>query len=121
MGKKGAKLTPESEAYVENLVTSLAPLGDVTSKKMFGGFGIFEGGVMFGLVSGTTLHLKVDDSTRSRYEAAGGKQHKPMPYFSLPPTVEKSRAQLRKWGKEAVEVAHRSKKTSPKKKADRKR
>ena len=106
MGKKGARLTPGSEAYLEEMIGALAPLGDVTSKKMFGGFGVFENGVMFGLVSGTTLHFKVDDSTRPRYKSAGSKQHKPMPYFSVPPLVAGDRVQLRKWAQEALGVAH---------------
>ena len=105
MGKKGARMTPESEAYAEALVERLAGLGTVTCKKMFGGFGMFESGVMFGLVSGTTLHLRVDDETRPRYEAAGATQHRPMPYFSVPPAVEKRSPKLMKWAREAVAVS----------------
>ena len=37
MGRKGAKLTPEATAMADMLVEKLAALGDVSSRKMFGG------------------------------------------------------------------------------------
>ena len=50
MGQKGAKLTTDSESYLSDVMTRLESLGDVTSRKMFGGFGIFHDGAMFGIV-----------------------------------------------------------------------
>ncbi len=41
----------------------------VTAKKMFGGYGIFESGAMFALLSGRTVYFKVDDTNRAQYEA----------------------------------------------------
>ncbi len=51
MGKKGDKLTQAATGLIATrLVDDLASLGDVTTKKMFGGHGIFESGVMFILI-----------------------------------------------------------------------
>jgi DNA transformation protein len=53
--------------YVDEVMARLAPLGAVTGRPMFGGYGIWEDGDMFALVdSGSTLHFKVDDATRDR-------------------------------------------------------
>ncbi len=43
----------------------------VSSRRMFGGHGIYHAGVMFALVSDGTLYLKVDDESRGAFEAAG--------------------------------------------------
>ena len=56
--------------FVSYVVESLRPLGAVSARRMFGGYGIFKDGLMFGLVADDQLYLKVDDANRSTYEAA---------------------------------------------------
>jgi DNA transformation protein len=52
--------------------TALAlPLGEVVARRMFGGHGLYLDGAMFAIVSGGTLYLKTDATTRARFEAAG--------------------------------------------------
>ena len=51
-GCKGAKLTGETTEAAAAAVERLLPLGDVTSKRMFGGYGIFIEAKMFGLIDG---------------------------------------------------------------------
>ena len=58
----------EFSDYVADL---LAPLGPVQVRGMFGGFGVFLDGLMFGLLADDTLYLKVDDANRAEFEAAG--------------------------------------------------
>ncbi|MCK5429463.1 MAG: TfoX/Sxy family protein, partial [Anaerolineales bacterium] len=50
MGKQGDKLTNSSTQAAEDLQRRLSALGEITTKKMFGGYGIFESGKMFALV-----------------------------------------------------------------------
>ena len=50
MGKKGDRMTTASTAVAESIVERLGPLGAVTGKKMFGGYGVFEAGTMFAIV-----------------------------------------------------------------------
>ncbi|MDX1540469.1 MAG: TfoX/Sxy family protein [Geminicoccaceae bacterium] len=54
-------------ALVEDL---LRPLGGVTVRRMFGGYGIFKSGVMFGLIADDRLYLKTDQGNRANFEAA---------------------------------------------------
>jgi len=118
MGKQGDRLTAKSTLVAEDLVRRLAPLGEVSGKKIFGGFGIFESGLMFTLVSSNgPLFLKVDDSNQKAFETAGSDQHGRMPYFSLPNDVLSRDGELRDWAGRAIEIAHRAKaKGGPKRK-----
>lgn len=49
----------------------LAPLGPVALRRMFGGYGVFLDGLMFGLVTGGVLYLKTSPEGRARFEAEG--------------------------------------------------
>ncbi len=106
MGEKGSKRTGEAKASAGELVTALQPLGDVTSKGMFGGYGVFIDGQMFAIVdSAGDWYLKADDSTAPRFEAAGSAKHGRMPYWSVPADVAGDDALLLEWAGEAAAVA----------------
>jgi len=56
------------------------PLGDVRAKSMFGGYGLFLDGLMFGLVTrDDALFLKADDTNRPAFEGRGLKSFGKMP------------------------------------------
>lgn len=46
-------------------------LGSITSRSMFGGFGIFANGTMFALVVQDKLHIRADDLTLEDFKAKG--------------------------------------------------
>jgi DNA transformation protein and related proteins len=48
-----------------------APMGQVTVKRMFGGAGIYAGGLMFGLIGDETIHIKTDDALKAELRAEG--------------------------------------------------
>jgi len=50
MGVKGDKTSQDSVLAAELLVEKLISIGSITSKKMFGGHGIFHEGKMFAIV-----------------------------------------------------------------------
>lgn len=105
MAKKGSKLTEADLTFRDHVLEQLDSVGDVTSRSMFGGLGLFESGNMFGIVSKARLFFKVDDDSRPKYEEAGSSQHKPMPYWSVPAEVMDDRDALHGWAEEAVAVA----------------
>lgn len=93
--------------YVDEVMERLTPLGAVTGKAMFGGYGVWEDGDMFALVdSGSTLHFKVDDATRDRYADAGGTQFMTMPYWSVPTEVLDDDDRFVDWARDAIAVGH---------------
>lgn len=111
MGEKGARLTGTAVEVAEALVDDLALLGNVTSKKMFGGVGVFGDDVMFLIVdSSGTVFLRADEATSQRYEAAGGEKHGRMPYYSVPESVITDDSKLAEWAAEALGVATAAKK-----------
>jgi len=61
----------EQREYVAHIVDLLQFIGPVESKSMFGGFGVFLEGLMFGLIADNELYLKVDTENRQDYEDLG--------------------------------------------------
>jgi DNA transformation protein len=110
-------VTPSYRTYV---LEQLQVLGSVTGKPMFGGIGLYAGGVFFGLIADDSLYFRVDETTRADFERAGSRPFQPygeksytMKYYEVPPDVLESRATLTEWATTAVAVA---KKTTARKK-----
>ena len=107
MGRKGDRQSSTGARSCEDFVPRLATLGAVSSKKMFGGYGLFQAGKMFGLItSDGELFLKVSDANRARFRRARSPQHGKMPYFRVPKSVLADNGRLLEWASSAVEVAH---------------
>lgn len=105
-----------SEGYREFVLEQLRHVGEITSRRMFGGVGIYCDGNFFALIDDDELYLKVDDLTRPRFESAGCEPFRPygdertMGYYAVPPDVLEDVDKLAYWAREAVEVARRSRK-----------
>jgi DNA transformation protein len=56
--------------FVEFVLEGMQPLGGVSARRMFGGWGIFKDGLMFALIARDQLYLKVDDGNRAAYDEA---------------------------------------------------
>lgn len=64
------------------IVQQLSPLGAISAKPMFGGFGIFVEGKMFMKISpANVIAFKADDHNRQVFVDAGMKKSGKMPYF----------------------------------------
>ncbi len=108
----------------------LAPLGNVRIRAMFGGYGVYAGDVMFGLVADDVLYLKTDADNRRRFEAAGlppftyqGRPDRPpiqMSYAQAPPESLEDADLLCDWARGALEAARRAYKARSLKNATRK-
>ena len=102
--------------FVNHVVEMMQTVGPVSSKRMFGGHGIFLEGLMFGLIADNDLYLKVDDEIRDDFLVRGlepfsyfkkGKEFK-LSYYQAPEeTLEQAEA-MREWGNKAYEVALRA-------------
>ena len=110
MGEKGSKQTQTGANAAEALVDALGSLGHVTSRKMFGGFGVFCEDTMFALIdpSGATF-LRADDTTAESFETAGSSRHARMPYWQIPASVLSDDNELLEWARSALEVAQAAK------------
>ena len=93
--------------YRDYAMELLEPVGDVTARAMFGGYGIFESGDMFVLISrDDRIYFKVDDTNRADYEAAGSEQFKPMPYYEVPEEVLADEESFVEWASRSIAIAH---------------
>ena len=118
---------PVSDSFLAFVLEQLDPLGPITSKRMFGGVGLYAGDLFFALVSGDVLYLKGDDDTRGRREAAGARPFQPFPdrprgkgkmqYYSVPAAILEDGDALIAWAKEAVSIAQAQRAAPPKRKA----
>lgn len=104
----------EMTAY---LVGQLREMGPVTTKKMFGGVGIFLEGTMFAKITGDGIpFLRVDDTNRGDFETLGqeqfysGDKKKGMPYYQVPTIILEDQQRLLQWATKAYGVALANKK-----------
>lgn len=111
-------------SYIEFLIEQLSPLGEITTRSMFGGHVMYCDGTVFALVASDTLYLKVDDHNRTSFERSGlaafhpfGDESMSMQYYQAPPEIFEDVDALRHWGSGAVAAGRRGQtKKSPKKK-----
>jgi DNA transformation protein len=87
----------------------------IRGRSMFGGVGIYAGELFFALIAGDTLYLKVDDSNRADFEAAGmgpfrpfGESGEVMQYYQLPGELLEDTEALRPWAEKAIATAERA-------------
>ncbi len=59
-----------SDSFAEFLRDQLAPLGRVTTRRMFGKTGVFCDRLMLGMVRDDTLYFRVDDHNRAAFKEA---------------------------------------------------
>ena len=103
-----------SDAFTAFVVDQLEGLGDVLPRSMFGGVGLYCGGIFFGIIAGDVLYLKAGDGNRSDYERAGMARFKPhadrpgtMQYYAVPVGVLETAPELVEWARKAVAAAGR--------------
>lgn len=97
------KTSPE---YLDFIMDKLSPIGDVKSRAMFGGYGIYYEGVMFALISEDALYFKVNESNRDMYEQAQSRQFPHgISYWEVPADVVEENARLHEWANISIAIA----------------
>ena len=104
-----------TDAFLAHLHDLLDPIGEVSTRAMFGGHGVYLDGELVGVVMDEALYLKVDAETRLHFEAAGSEpyvylgQTEPitMSYWSAPEAAMESADGMRPWVELARAAARR--------------
>jgi DNA transformation protein and related proteins len=111
---KSTRSLRSSAAFEGFVLDQLAGLGPVSSRKMFGGIGVYCGSAFFAIIARDELYLKVDADTRGDYEEAGMHAFRPFvdrppstTYYCVPVGVLESGPELIAWARKAVAVATR--------------
>jgi DNA transformation protein len=92
----------------DHLLALLSRLGEVSCRPLFGGFGIYWRGVIFGILSGDRLYLKVDERSRGDFVSRGMGPFRPNDRqtlksdFEVPPEVLDDPEALLSWSQEAI-------------------
>jgi DNA transformation protein len=101
-----------TEGFRAFVLEQLSGVASVRARAMFGGIGLYTDDVFFGILAADTLYLKVDDSNRGQYEAAGMPAFQPyadkrltMSYYQVPASVLEDGDELAVWAHASVRVA----------------
>src|SRR6059058_3616191 len=102
-----------SREYLDYVHDQLSGLGGVSSRRMFGGAGLYCDEFFFALIDNDTLYLRVNDDNRADYTSRGMGQFRPyadrpelsMSYYETPADVLEDTAQLVSWARRSVAVA----------------
>jgi DNA transformation protein len=106
----------KASAFTVFLVDQMQWLGPVTSRRMFGGTGLFLEGLMFALIVENTLYLKADTATRGDFDALGlppfsyqrNGRDIALSYFQAPDEALDDRDLLIDWANRAYAAAMRA-------------
>ena len=100
-----------SNEFLEFITGQLEGWGDVTTRKMFGGAGLYRDGKMFALVSNDVAYLKVDESNKDKFVSAGSSPFQPyadkpvtMSYYEIPPDILENPGELIIWAEESLAI-----------------
>jgi DNA transformation protein len=117
-----------SDSFKEMLAECLDGLGPFQFRRMFGGAGLFQDGLMFALIADDTLYFKADDTNRGMFEAEGcgpftyqtkNGRNTLMSYWQAPERLFDEPEDMLTFARAAVAAARRSAKPKkpPRKKA----
>ena len=108
------------DEFVDYLLDLMQPLGPVSARAMFGGYGIYIGELMFALVADDVLYLKAGADNLPDFEQRGlppfsyqrdGKTYN-MSYREAPAEVFDDADAMQLWANRAIAAAMKSRKGS---------
>jgi DNA transformation protein and related proteins len=101
-------MNQKDESFRDFVLDQLQELDGVEARRMFGGFGLYQDELFFGILHKGRLYFKIDDSTVGEYRRHKMKPFRPNPkqtltsYFQVPVDVIEDRDQLRVWAMNAI-------------------
>jgi DNA transformation protein len=96
------------DSFKEFVLDQLAAMESVTSRAMFGGFGLYRQDVFFGILHKGRLYFKTNDQTRPAYQEHGMQPFRPSDkqtlknYYEVPPDILEDGDELIRWAEKAV-------------------
>src|SRR3954468_700649 len=105
---------PVTPSYLMFVLDQLSALSGVSSRRMFGGVGLYCDDLFFGAIDDDMLYLRVDDSTRPEYLLRGGTPLRPVAskpdmtmeaYYLVPSEILDDPELLHAWSQRAIAIA----------------
>lgn len=103
-------------AFADFVLEQMADVPDVAKRAMFGGFGIYRGGLMFALIADDQLYFKASDFLAEEFIALGlppfvyaskGRSTS-LKYYRAPEPVFEDSEQMVQWSQKAYRCALRA-------------
>ncbi len=95
-----------------------ADFGEISCRKMFGGYGVYHDGIMFGLIADDILYLKADENSVDyfeqldlpQFEYPKGDKLVKMSYYQAPEEIFDDQQEAKIWADRSFACALRAKK-----------
>jgi len=97
-------------SFKDFILDQLENLGDICIRSMFGGYGIYQGEIFFGIIHKNRLYFKTDENTRQKHIEQGMKPFQPnqkqtlKTYFEVPAEIIEDSEEIMAWAEQAVNV-----------------
>lgn len=106
---------PARNPFLEFVQEQFSPLGEISSRAMFGGYCLYCNGIVFALVANNQVYLKADQINRPQFEARRLPPFRPfedqntvMSYYQAPPEIYEDSDAMRQWCGGAAEAGKRA-------------
>ena len=112
-----SKPNDQAKQLAASYVDILSDWATLTTRPLFGAIALYRNDHVFAMVWKNALYLKVDDASRSEYEAAGshplgyqseGEDRALKSYLEVPAAILEDEEKLRSWAEIAYRAALRS-------------
>ena len=103
-----------ADPFEKQILDRLSHLGEVGSRPLFGGHGLYWGETIFGILFKGRFYLKVDERSKGDYLARRMEPFRPnerqtlKSYYEVPPDVLADPEALLSWAGEAIRAAQSS-------------
>ncbi|KOF14377.1 TfoX, N-terminal [Ensifer adhaerens] len=109
-----SKQSEQTKKLADHYVDQLSDWAKLTTRPLFGAIALYRTDHVFAMVWHGALYFKVDDNSRSEYEAAGsqalgyvseGEDHALKSYWEVPADVIEDDDKLQAWAERAYHAA----------------
>ncbi len=103
-------MADKPDGFKDFVLDQLADLRGVRVRAMFGGYGLYQGAVFFGIVYKGRLYFKTGDEIRAAYVRYGMKPFRPngkqtlTRYYEVPADIVEDREQLGHWARTSASL-----------------
>jgi DNA transformation protein len=101
-------MVARADSFKEFVLDQLSDLRSVSCRAMFGGYGLYQGDVFFGIIHKSRLYLKTNDRTRAAYLRHGSKPFQPNrkqtlnTYYEVPVEIIEDQDRLVEWAERSA-------------------
>ncbi|MGB4191509.1 MAG: TfoX/Sxy family protein [Rickettsiales bacterium] len=115
-----------SSGFVEYILDILSPYGNIKSRRMFGGYGLYVEKIIFALIIEDEIYFKADIDLAENYKVLGSypftykrdEKSIALSYWYVPSEVLEDNELLKSWFNQSLTVARKAKITKVNKKDD---